>query len=137
MIRLLGYQAMEEMEEMSTVRNLKQHLGQLYGIPRFRHIGAQGAWGLGLGLGPKKNGLTSLGSFGFSGSGVQWCRQRLLHNGKSLEDTMALHLDMDLQVVFLHFSDSSREEAAELTAAVEHDCLAKLGCPVVPLLPFW
>ncbi|CAE7391991.1 unnamed protein product [Symbiodinium natans] len=92
---------LEEMEEMSTVRNLKQHLGQLYGIPRFR--------------------------------------QRLLHNGKSLEDTMALHLDMDLQVVFLHFSDSSREEAAELTAAVEHDCLAKveeiLQRPQDPNLP--
>ncbi|CAE7473789.1 ANK1 [Symbiodinium natans] len=58
--------------------------------------------------------------------GLPRFRQRLLGDGISLADDVELESPMDLQLVLLHFSCASLEQADELQSAAKHNFVSKV-----------
>ena len=54
-------------------------------------------------------------------------RQRLLLNGRGLEDAVELDSPIDLQLVLLPFADVSDSQVRELTAAARDGAVAEAG----------
>ena len=54
-------------------------------------------------------------------------RQRLLFNGKSMDDTTMLDKPMDLDLVLLTFADVTQSQVDELTAATNEGFIDEVG----------